>query len=254
MEKINRIIILADQDVGKSIVEFLIREYHSDIALIVVCDENEISELAIQANIPVLKWTTSDDLCEFLKKQFVSEKIMFGILAWWPFIIKESLIAFPTYGFINTHPSMLPYNRGKHYNFWAIVEEAPFGVSLHQVTPGIDNGDIVAQLPIVYDWLDTGETLYLKAKEAMVSLFISNYHNLRENRINRIPQPKGIGSFHLGSELDSASCIQLDKQYSGRQLLNLLRARTFYGKPACWFVDNNNETYEVRISIEKKQQ
>ena len=45
--------------------------------------------------------------------------------------------------------------------------------------------------------------------------------------------------------------IDLDREYRARDLLNLLRARTFPGYPACSFVADGTE-YEVRVSITRK--
>ncbi len=44
--------------------------------------------------------------------------------------------------------------------------------------------------------------------------------------------------------------IDLEKTYKAKDLLNLLRARTFVGKPSCWFYFKKNK-YEVRIKIDK---
>ena len=60
------------------------------------------------------------------------------------------------------------------------------------------------------------------------------------------------GSFHLAKELDRASYIELDKNYCARDLLNLVRARTFDGHPACSFKEKNGEEFEVRIEIRRK--
>lgn len=90
------------------------------------------------------------------------DKFDLGILAWWPNIISPRLFALPKVGFVNTHPSYLPHNRGRNPNFWSIVEERPFGVSLHFVEQAVDAGRILAQRQIDYGWEDTGETIYKK--------------------------------------------------------------------------------------------
>ena len=172
------------------------------------------------------------------------------ILAWWPYIIKESLIEVPRLGTLNFHPSYLPHNRGKHYNFWAIVEESPFGVSLHFIEKSIDSGDIAFQSRIATSWEDTGESLYDKAQSAILRLFKENFSAIKRGEIHRQRQDLNQGSFHLGKELEPASEIILDKQYTGRQLLNLLRARTFPPHPGYRFEDNG-ETFEVRVHISK---
>jgi methionyl-tRNA formyltransferase len=174
-----------------------------------------------------------------------------GILAWWPYIIKEPILNIARLGILNFHPSYLPYNRGKNYNFWTIVEDSPFGVSLHFITDGIDNGDIAFQSRIEKNWEDTVKTLYDKAQREIVRLFIDNFPRIKEGDIPRIPQDPSKGSYHRANELDLASFIDLDKSYEARNLLNILRARTFPPHPAAWFKDNGQE-YEVRIEIKKR--
>lgn len=173
-----------------------------------------------------------------------------AILAWWPYIIKQKLISIPRLGCLNFHPSYLPYNRGKHYNFWALVEGAPFGVTLHWVGNGVDCGDIAFQSRIETTWEDTGATLYQKAQQEIVRLFKENYPAIKTGNIPRIPQDLECGSFHFARELEEASKIELDKTYTASELLNLLRARTFPPNPAAWFVADG-ERYEVRVEIKK---
>ena len=189
---------------------------------------------------------------ESLFREIKAEGLTFdlGLLAWWPTLIKPVLINCAVHGFINFHPSLLPHNRGKHYNFWALAEGEPFGVTLHFVDEGVDSGDIVVQQEIAYDWTDTGGTLYRKAQREMVQLFCETYPMFRILDIPRKAQNLSEGSFHLAKELDQASHIDLEREYKARQLLNLLRARTFSGHPACWFEDKG-EKYEVRIDIKR---
>ena len=241
-----KLLLLADQKVGFEIARFLIEHYPQDLALIVTIEENEIFQECLSQKIPVYVFNSSEELLSYLE----GLQIDMGILGWWPKLINKQLREKPRLGFINTHPSLLPHNRGKHYNFWAIVEEAPFGVSLHCVDDGIDTGDIVAQQHIPYGWCDTGGSLYRKAQETMVDLFCSTYPKLREGYFQRVPQDSDISSFHRASELESASCLELNASYQGREILNLLRARTFPGYPGCWF-EENGEKYEVRIEIRR---
>lgn len=172
------------------------------------------------------------------------------ILAWWPYIVKESLIELPRLGCLNFHPSYLPYNRGKHYNFWTIVEESPFGVTLHFVDKNIDTGDIAYQSVIEKSWEDTGETLYYKAQKEIVQLFIEKFPEIKRGQIPRHPQDLSQGSFHKGNELEAASQIYLESSYKARDLLNLIRARTFKPHPGAWFVEDGIK-YEVRIEVTK---
>ena len=240
-----RLVLLADGAVGAKIARFLIKSHPDDLALIVTTQINDIHREAEGNGIPV---------CVFDSEKNVLDRLDgdadLGVLAWWPKLLKCPLLDAPRLGFVNTHPSLLPHNRGKHYNFWALVEQAPFGVTLHRVDSGIDTGDVVAQATIDYDWCDTGETLYKKAQTAMLELFCKTYPVLRTGQYESKPQNADGGSFHRASELESASKIDLDVRYQARDLLNLLRARTFEGHPGCWFEEAGNR-YQISLTIRK---
>ena len=243
-------VILADELVGAKICNWLFKYHNEDIGLVVVLRENEIKQAATAASIPCIVFTNEIELLKHVAHTDVSYD--WGFLLWWPQIISSALIKLPHNGFVNTHPSLLPYNRGKHYNFWALVEQAPFGVSLHLVEEGVDCGDIIAQSSISYDWEDTGSSLYAKAIQAIPNLFVETYPMFHSEDIKFKQQDLSKGSFHLAKELEPASYIELDKNYCARDLLNLVRARTFVGHPACSFKEKNGEEFEVRIEIRRK--
>lgn len=245
-----KLLLMADAHVGSEILHWLLDVFPQDLAVVITTGKNEIYCTASEAGISPVVVHSSQQVVNEIRHMEIEPDL--GILAWWPKIIREPLLSLPHKGFINTHPSLLPHNRGKHYNFWALVEQAPFGVSLHFVDEGVDCGDIVAQHEIHYDWEDNGASLYVKAQQEIVALFKETYPRIRTLDIPRIRQGLDKGSFHIANEINDASFIDLDKMYRARDLLNLLRARTFPEHPACWF-RSDNDTYEVRISIKRKK-
>lgn len=244
-----KLLLLADGRVGAEIVGWLIANYPDDLALIVTTSDNEIAAAARDVRVGVLVFQSSALVADFVASEGLTFDL--GLMAWWPKIIRPPLLSVPRRGFINTHPSLLPYGRGKHYNFWAIVNREPFGVSLHLVDEGVDSGAIVAQLELPYGWEDTGGSLYSMAAKAMLKLVQQTYPRLRNLDFQAWPQAPGSGTFHRASELEPASTIDLDRTYRARDLLDLLRARTFPGYPACTFSDGD-DVYEVRVDIKRK--
>lgn len=247
----NKVVIFANGIVGLQIIEFLISHYKTDISSIVLHESDTLISTYLEGKfdknrIFFYAKDKKQDLFPFLK----NDETDYFILAWWGYIIKEPIISLPKIGIINFHPSWLPYNRGKHYNFWTLVEDCPFGVSLHFVNEGIDTGDIIYQQPIDKTWEDTGKSLYEKAQKAIVLLFVENYENIRQGNYSRQKQDLSQGSYHLAKEIDQASIIYLDKSYTAKDLLNLLRARTFEAYPSCWFEEDGHK-YEVRVQIKK---
>ncbi|MBR1174212.1 hypothetical protein JQ617_09620 [Bradyrhizobium sp. KB893862 SZCCT0404] len=244
-----KLLLFADGHVGSELALWLIGHYRSDIALVVTTTDNGLAASARNAQLRTLVFESSDQVSRFAASEGLSFDL--GLLAWWPKLIRPPLLSLPRRGFINTHPSLLPYGRGKHYNFWSIVDRVPFGVSLHMVNEGVDCGDIVAQLEIPYGWEDTGGSLYRKATDAMLMLVQETYPRLRRLDFETRQQNLATGTFHRGSELEPASSLVLDQTCEVRDLLNRIRARTFPGYPACTFTDGD-DVYEVRIDIKRK--
>lgn len=244
-----KLLLMADKYVGTKITRWLIKHYRKDIAVVICSSKNEIFESAEGSNLPCTIFESNEKTMKYLQNKKIFPDL--GFLVWWPKLVKKPLLDYPKHGFINTHPSLLPFNRGKYPNFWSLVEEVPFGVTLHFVKESVDSGDIVAQSKINYDWEDTGGSVYYKALEETIKLFKKGYPDIRHLNIPHDKQDEEKSTFHLAKELDTASKIELDRQYKGRELLNLLRARTFPGNPACWFEDNDKK-YEVRVEIKRK--
>ena len=106
---------MADGEVGYSILEYLINHHINDLGLVLTVEENSIYKLAKYKNIETYVYQPSlNDVITDIKN------IDLGFLVWWPKIIGNPLLGLPRLGLINTHPSYLPYNRGKNYNFWAL--------------------------------------------------------------------------------------------------------------------------------------
>ena len=210
-------------------INFLARDYLSSICVVLIKDSGPIFEFVKSHKILHHIYHNDQDFLEFISRQ--SNKPSIGFLVWWPKIVSSDIINLFDGRLVNTHPSYLPYNRGKNYNFWALVEQCPFGVTLHFVDEGIDTGPILFQEIIDYDWLDTGESLFYKAKHAMVNLLCTSIPDLIGNNFTPKLQPKDLGSMHFSTELDPASTIDLDEPTTARELFNLLRARTFRRPP-----------------------
>ncbi len=245
-----KLLLMADGEVGEKTLDYLAKYFSQDVALVAALPGSAVQQRAHSARFPVITFESNAQFISAVGDLGLDTDFDLGVLAWWPKILSRQVLALSRQGFINFHPSLLPYNRGKHYNFWAIVEECPFGVTLHFVDEGVDTGDIVAQRSIGYDWCDTGETLYRKAQTEIFDLFCEWYPRIRSGDISRTAQDAGAGSFHKAAELEEASRIDLDASYTARDLINRLRARTFEGYPGCYFLEDG-EKYEVRVQIKK---
>jgi methionyl-tRNA formyltransferase len=95
----------------------------------------------------------------------------------------------------NLHISYLPWNRGSQPNYWSWREDTPKGVSIHQITEGVDKGPLYAQRQIMFGWGETLATSHARLNAAMYALFTEVWGKMRRDRLTPRPQV-GRGSFH----------------------------------------------------------
>ena len=62
--------------------------------------------------------------------------------------LRESVLAVPAYGCVNIHPSLLPAFKGVDPVLQAQLHRAEVGVTVHQMNPALDAGEILAQRAI----------------------------------------------------------------------------------------------------------
>jgi methionyl-tRNA formyltransferase len=173
----------------------------------------------------------------------------FGVSALFGYLLRPETIALFSGGCVNLHPSLLPWNRGAHPNVWCIVDRTPAGVTLHHVDSGIDTGDIIAQRAVRVEPADTGATLYRRLEAACVELFAETWPAVRAGTAPRAPQPADGGSVHRARDLSRINEIELDRVYSGRELIDILRARTFPPYQGAYFRADGRKVY-LRVELE----
>lgn len=76
------------------------------------------------------------------------------------FLFKKLWLNDVTFPKVNVHPSILPFHKGAHPIFWSAILNSKWGVSVHDIAPGIDDGAIFSQLVIDYDEAMTFRNLY----------------------------------------------------------------------------------------------
>ena len=167
------------------------------------------------------------------------------------YILKGEFLAMFPKGCLNLHPALLPYNRGQYPNVWSIIEGTPAGATLHYMDEGIDTGDIVAQREVAVLPTDTGKSLYERLEGACVELFQEAWPLIKTATQRRTPQPKQGGTFHRTKDIEAVDAIDLDRSYTARDLINVLRARTFPPHRSAYFLHNGRRVY-LRLSLEEE--
>jgi len=140
-----------------------------------------VKELAISAGLPVLQPVkVRTELVERLRP-FKPDLI---IVAAYGRILPANVLELPSLGCLNIHGSLLPKYRGAAPIQWAVLNgEAETGITIMQMDPGLDTGDILlpGKLPIAPD--DTAASLFPKMAELGGRLLIEALDRLRAGNL-----------------------------------------------------------------------
>ncbi len=174
-----------------------------------------------------------------------------GVSALFGYILRSPFIDMMSAGCVNIHPALLPYNRGAYPNVWSIIDGTPAGVTVHYIDEGVDTGDIIAQREIHVEPFDTGISLYHKLEQACVDLFKETWPMLRAGQVLRVAQEERAGTCHRMHDIVGIDEIDLDRRYSARELIDILRARTFPPYPGAYFRHEGRKIY-MRLVFEQE--
>jgi len=187
-------------------------------------------------------------LASSLKKAKTLEKIKTlapdaGLSVMFDYILDKTFLDLFPGGIFNLHPGYLPYNKGAFANVWAIVDQMPAGVTFHVIDEGVDTGAIITQKKVKIEPIDTGETLYRKLEKSGIALFKEAWPSVESRKFSLHPQNPNSGTIHKKSDVEQIDCIDPDKTYKARDLINLLRARTFPSYKGAYFEENGKKIY-----------
>ena len=104
-------------------------------------------------------------------------------------ILKKDLLSVPRLGTLNLHGGLAQRYRGVWTTLWAVVNREPeyVGATVHFVSPGIDDGDIVHQGRPELEPDDNPESLYVKVVRLGVEMMASAVAGVASGEVRRHP-------------------------------------------------------------------
>lgn len=241
-----RILYMGNNWTGWQILKWLV-EQHEDIVGLVIHPQNKS-----KYRDEIIHAIELDPSCVFdgsrinesdTRSSIQALQPSLGISVFFGYILSKELLDLFSEGCINVHPSFLPYNRGVYPNVWSIIDGTPGGVTLHYMDAGIDSGDLIVQKQILIEPIDTGKSLYNKLESACLELFKDMWPIIRKGDVPRIPQKKLDGSYHSLNDVELIDKIELDRTYKARNLIDIIRSRTFSPYLGAYFMAGDRKVY-----------
>ena len=166
-----RIMFAGTPDLSAVVLNELLKTNHNIVACLTQPDKpagrgkklssSPVKQLAIEKQIPIFQPETlkNKDFEELLKKINVDIVIVVA----YGLIIPKHLLNIPKYGFINIHMSLLPRWRGASPIQHAILAgDQETGVTIMQMDPNLDTGDILSMVSFSIQEQDTSSSLQVK--------------------------------------------------------------------------------------------
>jgi methionyl-tRNA formyltransferase len=145
----------------------------------------EVAEIAKQHNIPVFLPSKSIEIYDTLA-EFNADA---GILVAYGRIIPQKIIDLFPAGIINVHPSLLPKYRGPTPIESPIAHgDTKTGVSIMQLTSGMDEGPVYAQETITLTTQDTKFTVYESLAAKSAKLLLATLPSILNGTLQPTPQ------------------------------------------------------------------
>jgi UDP-4-amino-4-deoxy-L-arabinose formyltransferase/UDP-glucuronic acid dehydrogenase (UDP-4-keto-hexauronic acid decarboxylating) len=119
-------------------------------------------------------------------------------------LLKSGILSVPRVVAANFHASLLPSYRGKHPVFWALRNGEPWcGLSIHEMSPGLDTGDIIFQVRVPAIETDSVSRLYERIMTMSIPMVSRLIEAVAEGAVPRRPQPsEGASYFGATSDAD----------------------------------------------------
>jgi methionyl-tRNA formyltransferase len=167
----------------------LVRERTSTLR-VASSDERRRADLAsASATHGIPAWTVGDASQPRMRALLRDERIDAIAIAFFNQLLDASVLEMLPHGAVNAHPSLLPRFRGPAPLFWTfrdVLDEG--GLTVHVVTPGEDDGDIVMQEPIAIPFGTPGERHVLALADAVGPLLTRAVRSVSSGDVAKRPQ------------------------------------------------------------------
>lgn len=249
-----RVALLANHLPGEEVCRILAEDSLADLIAVFVTGENpkykeEISIILSQKNVPIYSgkeiWNSGE-----VNSIFEELNIDFLVSVYWPWLLKPKTIGLIKDS-LNFHPALLPKNRGWYPHVYNLKDGTEAGVALHRIDLEADTGAVWASRKVPSRATDTASDLYRRLQSEIVGLFIEVWPQIISGEVKPLEQNHAMATYNSKNDISKFDQIDLDKETTPRDFINLLRARTFDGNSFAFYLQDDKK---ISISIVLKEE
>jgi methionyl-tRNA formyltransferase len=221
----NLVVFLSGDRVGTAILELLTVTPRESLYLVInsptsltseIIKVHELTDKVLYSGEGLPPWNEIARKIEGLKP-------VIGF-SWFPFIYPKFLFELFDRGIINLHNSYLPYNRGRHSTFWAIMDGTPIGASLHWIEQDIDSGNVIDQIQVHPPEFANASMVYSLQLDACIQLASSYLSKPLDEISQGTPQNLSISTHHYAREISNATSFSSSSFVTWGDVVKLIRS------------------------------
>lgn len=248
-----RIALFANHQPGIEIAKYLYNHSGCEISALFLTGENkktdaEILKLSGVKNEHVF---IGNKLKDEKHLQWFQNQTFDGLICvYWPWLLSKEIFQSVNIT-VNFHPAFLPINRGWFPHVHSLIDGTKAGVTLHQIAEGADTGDIWVQEEEQILPTDTAKTLYERLQHKIVKLFINHWDEILSGTIKPFKQDEKEAIYRPKKAIQELDYLSLDETIKTRDLINLLKARSFGDLGFAYYEENGEKIY-MNLRLAKK--
>lgn len=209
-------------------------------------NSKEIIEYCLENDIKYFKNNPRDGKGIIFLKQF---KIDVILSVNYLYIIEKEMINYPSIISINIHGSLLPKYRGRTPHVWAIINgERKTGITIHRISEGCDEGEIIKQKEIDIEHNDSGADIMNKFNKNYFPLIDTVLNEIKNEKYTLTPQNHQLATF-FGKR--SPEDGKIDWEWNKENIRNWVRAQRDPYPGAFTFLNNEKIIIDEVNCIEK---
>ncbi|PID84379.1 methionyl-tRNA formyltransferase [Candidatus Gracilibacteria bacterium] len=190
---------LGTPELAKKVLLSLLQEEDMEVLFVITNPDKPVGRKKILTPTPVKTLAQEHDIDIFTPKNIKGNRELYQtiqkyecdyfVVVAYGKILPADFLEIPKKIAINVHGSILPKYRGASPIQSALLHgETETGVTIMQMSPGMDEGDILSIAPIKIDTKETTSTLFDKFGETSPKALIEAIRNFDTGKIQPIPQ------------------------------------------------------------------
>ncbi|MCC7407309.1 MAG: hypothetical protein IT442_04510 [Phycisphaeraceae bacterium] len=184
------ILVLAGKQVGLELTTYLLEE-RAPVRQVIAATAEDRAMLALCERHGVAAEVFSPGLPARLAE---GQRFAWLLNFWSPHVLDAAALGLAEHR-LNVHPTLVPHGRGNDNAAWTIRRGLPAGVSLIEMSSGVDEGDVYAQREVAYTFPMRGAELHAMLQKEIVAFFKEQWPGIFAGRVTPRPQAGPVTTF-----------------------------------------------------------